>query len=403
LYADLECVTIVGSTIKNYNDLFNKRIHMQARDCTFVGCRFDRPPIFQPQIDNRPNRFINCMIGAAGKLGNDMGDAPNYGYFLTTAQYGKFAHTVNGELDANVKYTYEYDFKDYDVRRLLTVATVTVNSTTRTATVTLPTTAGNFNNMVGSYLTAINGYATNSYLYDDTAVVSDIAVIGVITAFNAGTGVATVADVPPNITTNSYGVSIIQENYVMRPFTCDYSNGNTDLTNIEWAFPAVNDRVVSGGTLGVITAVNTGLKKATLANAASGTATDAVMNFPLAIRLDSPFPPSSGFLNATVYVLKGSRWYTKEIISGVAFDTVYEITGSGYLNATSAGGTRQATWNKILSLKQQTLTAYTPNLQSSAYTGPTLAEVNALRVAYENLRVAFDDLRGKLNSSGLTQ
>lgn len=58
---------------------------------------------------------------------------------------------------------------------------------------------------------------------------------------------------------------------------------------------------------------------------------------------------------------------------------------------------------------KQTLTSYTPNSQSSSYTGlatgsagtpyAAVADLNSLRVAYENLRLAYDDLRSKLQTT----
>lgn len=47
------------------------------------------------------------------------------------------------------------------------------------------------------------------------------------------------------------------------------------------------------------------------------------------------------------------------------------------------------------------LLGYTADDESAAYTAATTAELNALRVAYENLRVAFEDLRTKLIDSGV--
>jgi hypothetical protein len=57
-------------------------------------------------------------------------------------------------------------------------------------------------------------------------------------------------------------------------------------------------------------------------------------------------------------------------------------------------------------IAQQALTAYTTDTESSAYTGAAdgeakLADLNALRVAYENLRTAYDDLRTKIKLTGI--
>ncbi len=58
---------------------------------------------------------------------------------------------------------------------------------------------------------------------------------------------------------------------------------------------------------------------------------------------------------------------------------------------------------------KQTLNAYTPSIQNFNYTATpaslataaTLADLNTLRLAYENLRASYDDLRTKLRTSTL--
>ena len=67
-------------------------------------------------------------------------------------------------------------------------------------------------------------------------------------------------------------------------------------------------------------------------------------------------------------------------------------------------------WN-VTPVVQQVLSAYTTDAESSAYTGidnlqvgtvyATVADLNQLRVAYETLRTAHDDLRTKLQTTGI--
>lgn len=49
----------------------------------------------------------------------------------------------------------------------------------------------------------------------------------------------------------------------------------------------------------------------------------------------------------------------------------------------------------------ETLAPYVSNPESSAYGTNDVANLNALRVAYENLRVSYEDLRSKLIAAGV--
>lgn len=47
------------------------------------------------------------------------------------------------------------------------------------------------------------------------------------------------------------------------------------------------------------------------------------------------------------------------------------------------------------------LATYTSDPESTEYTEATVANLNALRVAYENLRASHEDLRAKLIAAGV--
>jgi hypothetical protein len=88
-------------------------------------------------------------------------------------------------------------------------------------------------------------------------------------------------------------------------------------------------------------------------------------------------------------------------------ERLFAVYKTGFVDTVGMGGgeTRQAEWME-LNLSKQTLAAYTTNAESSAYTGATdgeakLSDLNDLRVAYENLRTAFDDMRTKLIATKL--
>lgn len=73
----------------------------------------------------------------------------------------------------------------------------------------------------------------------------------------------------------------------------------------------------------------------------------------------------------------------------------------GFWNATPV--VRPSAYTQTYSTADKTLSAYTPDAESGAYTGAAdseakLVDLNALRVAYENLRAFTEDLAGVVNS-----
>lgn len=79
----------------------------------------------------------------------------------------------------------------------------------------------------------------------------------------------------------------------------------------------------------------------------------------------------------------------------IGHNLVHEGTGVGFYGV--APVTRPAALTQTYSTADRTLSAYTPNTQGTAYTGAAdgeakLADLNALRVAYENLRAFVEDL-----------
>lgn len=79
----------------------------------------------------------------------------------------------------------------------------------------------------------------------------------------------------------------------------------------------------------------------------------------------------------------------------------HDGTTAGVFNTTPA--TRTAAYTQAYATASRTLAAYTADSESVAYTGAadgeaTLADLNALRVAYENLRAFVESIAGVLNS-----
>lgn len=95
-----------------------------------------------------------------------------------------------------------------------------------------------------------------------------------------------------------------------------------------------------------------------------------------------------------------------------------EIVNAGNIKVGTTTGTKIGTattqklgfWNTVPVVQQVTV-AYTPDIESVAYTGidnaqagtpyAQLTDLNALRTAYENLRASYDDLLSKLKITGI--
>jgi hypothetical protein len=91
-----------------------------------------------------------------------------------------------------------------------------------------------------------------------------------------------------------------------------------------------------------------------MASWASVTVSDSVFNFPAGIRVLSSLPPGSGVLSPAVFILKGTLWYTKEVVGTTIEDVVYEFSKSGYLSANGTTRIRQAEWFRRPKLRVNT-------------------------------------------------
>jgi len=104
----------------------------------------------------------------------------------------------------------------------------------------------------------------------------------------------------------------------------------------------------------------------------------------------------------------GVRYGGKILVDEAEIDAALNHDGStvGFFGVTPAS--RAAALTQTYSTADRTLSAYTADDESSAYTGidnlqlgsvyATVADLNALRTAYENLRAFTEDLAQMLNS-----
>jgi hypothetical protein len=354
-YGNFLSVEFNNCLFRNLAEPYNKRVYFTAGNVDFNKCRFDRAPIINQNVANKPVHFKGCEVGGNGILGIDRetrGTGMNQ--LMTSLAYGKFTATIPSTVDGHLTFLYDFDYYDYEERVTLGAFTITVDASLRTGTLTLPT--GLATSYVldvvlrRPYIYDVGGTVTQ---YDNPSAYITSAVIGMLESYNNTTGAATIWDIPNNITTGSYYIGICFEKFIKQPFTCDTTAFGTTLDNIEYFFPEINDDVKAISE-GIITAVNTGAKTATMASWASVTVSDSVFNFPAGIRVLSSLPPGSGVLSPAVFILKGTLWYTKEVVGTTIEDVVYEFSKSGYLSANGTTRIRQAEWFRRPKLRVNT-------------------------------------------------
>ena len=189
----------------------------------------------------------------------------------------------------------------------------------------------------------------------------------------------------------------------------------------------------AGSTTAVATLADTSI---TLADA-----TNIAVNTTTGTKIGTATSQKLGFFNATPIIQPVATTDLGTVLSNLglrAVGTAYPITTSGAVNFTggvtiatvgltitdvdialsTSTGTKIGTatnqklgfWN-VTPVIQQVLSAYTSDSEGVAYTGidnaqagtvyATVADLNQLRVAYETLRAAHDDLRTKLITTGI--
>jgi hypothetical protein len=387
-------VTFNTVVMRNYDGFFDRRIHMKALGCTFINCQFDLPPVIEHGVGAQvsPNLFIDCKTHANGlgflshygdrSSGSDMGPRALIGRFKqiyneSSVDTFQFASTV-----------LDYDANEYQIISVpfFTLITCQVHAD-HTATLTLPggTDASLYYQIGEYYFAAPPNAGTPSPLTHDTGEGIVNPVLGKCSAI--ASNVVTIKEVPVNWPVGTSSNWLIGQN-IVKYITAPSFVGSSD---------------------------------------------DTVKNMPAAIKINSVYPPeyttdpTNHSLN--IQIMPGTVWEsTIDPVTSVGRNRKFFFTKGGYLDASlHGGGARQAEWVEIFDTRinagkleyktvggswitvnnyvHQTLASYTTNAQTSAYTGidnthsaadyANLTDINALRVAYENLRAAFDDFRTK--------
>lgn len=351
LYMNLWNVHVSGTQFRNYDNLWNKRIPISARNTTFANTHWDLPPLIlnnPPLADERQTVFINSSYGNGylGSIGQDnYRPSTTFGNFHPIALYGKFKVEMTAP-SAYGHYELNYDEATFQGEIVLGFpVVVTVNDTLKTATFVIAD-ATLFSHININDTIRGTGGAT--------------AFIGRVTALDSGTGTVTVSEVPANLSTTSF--SAVYLNYVRytgHPFIGDCTSGSPVITNVlaPFNYPVVGERIESRffGNLttylpdGIgprIIAVDSGAKTVTMNVNANATVAGAnfMMGRP-SFKIRKFLDIASGSFN-TQAVFKGTEWYYDSAGAGQYTIKKYIIERGGLIS-----GTPQAEWYEELDMK----------------------------------------------------
>lgn len=392
LYATLSKVTMSDGRMRNYDNNFDKRMHMAAANCKFHNVRFDLPPLLPTQTNGNDNTFDECTYGGSlgiplGLKGTIVANDQTIGYVV---QHGKFTVTdlAPDSTQNNITYKSEYDFPaDYEIRGGLGSLAVTVDVATRTATFTSTDFA--LVGHIGEYITTDTAVAS----FDDPAYLLPVAVIGRVTGYAAN--VVTVSEVPVNIATGTFDLYVSAYKTIGYPFMGDLSVGSPTITNLEYGTfpPYVGQRLTGGGgaknSQGVYTnytivkSVNLGAKTVTISIGAMVTKKDVAFVSAKKIVVYSNLLPSHATLNSLAYPMyEGTEFVSQlqQFSDGRIQTLVHKIIKGGHLNQGTVGSIRQAEWALEVPLR-----ANGANLERMDLTAGTWSAVQAAITVQESI------------------
>lgn len=344
-YLQAENLTLRSGQLRIYDNSL-KRIHMLGtNNVVFQSCTFQNMPVVKNynQAGNvTPASFYNCNFNIAGgtvgtrnlNVQRGTGEAATVlGFPLTIQSNTNFSF---GEVKADYNDLNSEALIDLEITR-----TVTVNTTSNTATVNLPFPAG-FAVQVGDYLRSENDMLGRVQSNDGENVVLD--------------------QIPVGLTTGSKPIYLSYIRRVQTPFVGDVTLGSLYITNVETfaGYPAVGDRIenplfglykgFSGTDAAVgayITEVNPGAKtvKVNFGPTASATGVDFAMGNPKYTIANRLTPDLKAADNPANVFFKNTLWTVR---SPDGADQVWKFTKTGYLNAAGvSGAVHQAEWTLL--------------------------------------------------------
>lgn len=357
-------------TFKYVDNNFDKKIVVNGDRYMFEDCEFDLPPITRYNYSNEPvvSAIFNNCTSASGRITtytSGIGQfTPSSPIFLA---YGKVILGDGGILSHNelsppiVGLTYSFDNGDYQRSLNIGAPTITVNTTTRTASMT--------------------GLSGSDFEYQiaagDYVVLSDGSVVGKITSVNRGAGTAAIVFVPLGLSGSfAFNTAVIWHEAIRGQFIGTLTSGSPTITNCEFddvfGLPFVGQRLKMGHNRYNLIVDAVGASTVTMSTNASYSETNAyngftntgcnnpVMQFKSIWYTPDSFPPVAS--NFIPLIAKGAVCYTQVNGIGNGNGEAYVCTKAGYLNATTVSKVNQARWTLV----NPSGLSYTPTLTSVA-------------------------------------
>jgi len=339
-------VEVRDCTIRYYDDLFNKRLRLSARNVLFANTFFDQPPYISRQSQALYNtvKFVNCS------LGNQMLGMHNDIYNVSFTQfapilYGAFKIQSGLGLDGcspggnSIFPVLTFDYNCTNFNRVFAgfASSVTITpDATRTASF-----ASSYN-----YLAQLNDI-----------VVDDATgnMLGRISAISGST--ITITEIPINIIAGTYTVDLFYYLTIANPIIGNITSGSSSITNVTTVFPGVgipagarfDHPAFPKGTY--VVSYNSSTKTLTMsANSNKTAARQNFLNGDPYVEARCIFPPNSAYLTTLNTALPaGAKWIELVTInsSSVSVPTIWIFNKGGYVDAAALGlsGAYQADFN----------------------------------------------------------
>ena len=356
-----------------------------------------------------PSVFTNCTSDIA-MLGDSQGATVQSSFTNQFIVYGKKSfRNLNSEWSGNESIEEIID----GGKRIGDIYWANVFNATNNVTITIGTDVNR------TSVINVGAAHTNKFRVGGVVVTTTGLIAGYVQSINTGTNQVTMFFTGAKIISgNSYIIGCYYPRTNNGSFIGN-TNGTNQVTNVVFDSMGPDGSTIVGSLVDTVThfnyafsgkyqrlakvvAYNSGTKTITLDQSFPITATGVYFSLGHRKKIVRGINDIGSIPDNTI-LLAGSEVNVLLYPSGV--ERYYVVTKTGFADAAGIGGgeTRQAEW---FYMSKQALNAYTTDAESSAYTGATdgeakLADLNALRVAYENLRASHDDIRTKLINTGL--
>lgn len=338
-------VDFKNCTIRNYDDLFNKRIVVNGYGISFKKCFFDDLPLVPSKRDlDQVNAvtYENCFFKNntyAGVRNGESKVGANQRFILA---YDRLSWKATNASPALTTLSLDYNVTDEQVDIPITAGPVTIiDAVART----------------GSFVSDANSTPSmkiGDYVVSRAPVISTeagnlgVVVIGRITAIDTGTSVINIDRIPPAITNgfdSTVTVLSIYRTLPPVPAMCDTVFGSSNLTNVigwgGWDFVNGQRLYVSNVGWCLITGHNAGTRTIAVNRPAFGTGQRQLMcDYEFRATYDSSSLPNHASLNVYDFSIPtGSRWIARPYTNHASDTRVREFfcKKGGYISPATIG------------------------------------------------------------------